>query len=534
MGCSGQEVLGPPFLYAPEKYAVSFIWKVNGTIIPLVLSSPLFWFVMLAHGAFLLCFRYFDEPYLPWKAALVPSSLLTFLLVTFVNQCFERYFTLYRFCVGLHGSVMEWSALVKLEFGHMSSNYKWNVLRLLLGALQVHYALLGGDSVTDEDGFVIKGISDDEWRAIRTRNLLSRDEIARLRAFAGFKPFLPVGWALAEVKAGLLGVDAAAAVGTSLGKDLAAREVFSAFREVAFKFRTESSSTFALLNAPVPFAYFHVLKLLMVLSLLIISYALIDLLAGEALLSYIVFGLSSLVMIGLSELAIAMSDPFGDDQADFNLEAFLESVYDNAVGFLTEDRSLRHSGLPVEMHNPLDEPWLRRWSNDPSIGLFDRRATPSGTPRMDNAEENATASHDDTLPPPHLDAPSAACLPAAAAPAADGESHAYSSVTATAPTAADTSTSGDRPSSTGWALSAPKDLPSSSPFATGGGVGGDGGGGHGHGHSAAGPGASPARRKPIGGVNGGGQNTRKGGNCNSPSQRKVAARGARPPGHTLV
>ena len=137
--------------------------------------------------------------------------------------------------------------------------------------LQVHYALLGGDSVTDEDGIVRKGISDDEWRAIRTRNLLSRDEIARLRAYAGFKPFLPVGWALAEVKAGLLGIDATAAAGTSLGKDLAAREVFSAFRDVAFKFRTESSSTFALLNAPVPFAYFHVMKLLMVLSLLLIS-----------------------------------------------------------------------------------------------------------------------------------------------------------------------------------------------------------------------------------------------------------------------
>ena len=136
MGGSGQDVLGPPFLYAPEECAVSFIWKVNGTIIPLVLSSPLFWFLMLAHGGFLLVFKYFDEPYLEWRAALVPSSLLTFLLVTFVNQCFERYFTLYKHCVGLHGSVMEWSALVKLEFGHMSSNYKWNVLRLLLSALQ--------------------------------------------------------------------------------------------------------------------------------------------------------------------------------------------------------------------------------------------------------------------------------------------------------------------------------------------------------------------------------------------------------------
>jgi hypothetical protein len=104
----------------------------------------------------------------------------------------------------------------------------------------------------------------------------------------------------------------------------------------------------------------------------------VELVDGQVVLSSIVFALTSLVMVGLSEIAIAMSDPFGEDQADFNLEAFLAATYDNAVGFLTEDRSLHSYGLPEGMDNPLDEAnsHLRRWANDASAGLVDRRATP--------------------------------------------------------------------------------------------------------------------------------------------------------------
>jgi hypothetical protein len=205
---------------------------------------------------------------------------------------------------------MEWAALVKLEFTHLDLATQWNVLRLMLGALQVHYALLGGDEV-DEDGVARKGISDDEWRAIRTRHLLSRDEIGRLSAYSGFKPFLPVGWALAEVKNILLSMsgERSGERKTALGDDMAVRAVFGSFCDVAFRFRSHSSATFNLLNAPVPFAYFHVMKLLLLLSLLIISYALIELLHGETVLSSIVFALISLVMVGLSEIAIVSAAP---------------------------------------------------------------------------------------------------------------------------------------------------------------------------------------------------------------------------------
>ena len=85
---------GPPFLYEPSQFGFSFIWRWQATILPLVAASPLFWFLMLAHSGGIALYRYSDgnEPLLDWRAAVVPSGLLTFSLDTFGNQCYERYF----------------------------------------------------------------------------------------------------------------------------------------------------------------------------------------------------------------------------------------------------------------------------------------------------------------------------------------------------------------------------------------------------------------------------------------------------------
>ena len=299
------DIYGPPFLYDPGTYGLSFLLKWQGTILPLVFTSPLFWGLQTMHGLLLAMYWHFgeDEPALDWKAAVIPSSLLTFLLVSYSNQCFARYFQLYQHCTGLHSAVMDWAVLLKLEFGHMDTAFQWNCLRLLLGALQVHYALLGGDDV-DEHGRLCKGVSTDEWRAIRTRNLLTRAEIERLQDYAGFIPCLPIGWALAEIKGGVLGVDAPGAIESSHELLGPKRVLLNQFGAIAGRFRDHSMSTFDILNAPVPFAYFHVMKLLLLLSLLIISYALIELLHGEVVMSFTIFFLMCLVMVGLSEIAI--------------------------------------------------------------------------------------------------------------------------------------------------------------------------------------------------------------------------------------
>lgn len=103
---------------------------------------------------------------------------------------------------------------------------------------------------------------------------------------------------------------------------------------------------------------------------------------GHSFLSSIVFVLSCLVMIGLSEVAIAMSDPFGDDESDFDLNAFLEKVYNNATAFLRDNHDtlgMLASKLPLGMLNPLDpaNAHMATWceGDDSLNGLVDRRKT---------------------------------------------------------------------------------------------------------------------------------------------------------------
>jgi len=47
-------------------------------------------------------------------------------------------------------------------------------------------------------------------------------------------------------------------------------------------------------------------------------------------------------MLGLQEIAVAMSDPFGDDDADFDTSRLIAHAYDNVVEYTNE------------VHNPND------------------------------------------------------------------------------------------------------------------------------------------------------------------------------------
>lgn len=44
------------------------------------------------------------------------------------------------------------------------------------------------------------GIDEDEWKLIKSRALLTCDEVKKIKEYEGFKPFLPVTWALGECR----------------------------------------------------------------------------------------------------------------------------------------------------------------------------------------------------------------------------------------------------------------------------------------------------------------------------------------------
>jgi hypothetical protein len=302
----------PALTYNAEVERFRFLFRWRHTVLPMVLSDPIFWMLMAFHMYVLdKQQQMLDEgdslPKLDWKASTLLSSLLTFFVVFYGGNCYNRYYQFYGACTGLVGAMGEWAYLIRAHFDAQPSTVKWNILRLMMASMELQFANLGGADATGS-----KAISEDEWLGIRSRGFLSREEVARLQKYKGSKSFLPAVWALAEVRAALkakLRAKPPAVVAlppsdlappetkgpakkpsasaeheaeSALLHTPAAMQVFEDFEHCVLKFKSHCGASLNLLKMPVPFAYFHVLKLLLIVSLAMTSYALVEVRASAA------------------------------------------------------------------------------------------------------------------------------------------------------------------------------------------------------------------------------------------------------------
>jgi len=96
------------------------------------------------------------------------------------------------------------------------------------------------------------------------------------------------------------------------------------------------------------------------------------------LLSMVVYVMICTITIGLQAVAVAMSDPFGSDDLDFDLETFIKGAYDNSISLIVDQRPAMGDSLPPTMDpdlNPFADndgaKRLRTWA-----GLTDASAKP--------------------------------------------------------------------------------------------------------------------------------------------------------------
>jgi len=375
----------PSLVYNADVERSWFFLRWRHTVMPMVVRDPIFWLAISFHTAILflqkdLLSRGESLPDLDWKASSLLWSLLTFFVVFYGGNCYNRYYQFYGACTGLGGALGEWAYLIRAHFDVSSPVVKWNILRLMLGAMELQLMSLSGSD--DKGG---KGLDAAEWDTIRKHGFLSKDEIIRLQRHKGSKAFLPAIWALSEVRSALKAklqrmpaAKAALAAATTLPssdfvppeskpqpkKPSASAEheaeatllhtpgamaIFEDFEQTVLKFKGHCGVATNLLKMPVPFAYFHVLKLLLMISLFMTSFALIELEHAQFFLSMAVFVVICVIMIGLQAVAVAMSDPFGDDDIDFDLDKFLIGAYDNTIAIVTDQRTAMHDRLPADM-----------------------------------------------------------------------------------------------------------------------------------------------------------------------------------------
>merc|ERR1712187_65853 len=73
-----------------------------------------------------------------------------------------------------------------------------------------------------------------------------------------------------------------------------------------------------------PFQYFHIMNLMLMLNLALWAYALA---IQDSEFAPIIFLFVQLMFQGLRELSVALSDPFGDDATDFPINDWLSQLY---------------------------------------------------------------------------------------------------------------------------------------------------------------------------------------------------------------
>jgi len=345
--------------------------KLRGTMVPMVLGNVAFYLFCTLHAGLLVlarlpqanqtgvdcslgannegCEPMFDLPEMAYSVISTITGLLTFFIVFYGSQCYGRFNTFYGHCVGISGNVMNFVALVRNHFP-ADPNVQWNATRLLLASMHIQYYTLNESSGG-------AAIDPEEWDKIIKRSLLKANEIEILKTYTGYKPFLPLVWALAEVEDALL-PKIKGANATNDEKRMISEEryrvsdLLSNFRELCFTFRGHCGQINNWLKQPVPFPYFHVLTLLLVLDMSLISYGLATMLSTSIPFAVLVYVVILLAFLGLKEVAVAMSDPFGDDAIDFDLEAMLSASYKNAVALLRDTRTSDGEDMG-ELLNPI-------------------------------------------------------------------------------------------------------------------------------------------------------------------------------------
>jgi predicted membrane chloride channel (bestrophin family) len=167
----------------------------------------------------------------------------------------------------------------------------------------------------------------------------------------------------------------------------------------AYAFRGHCGQIVNELKNPVPFPYYQALDVFILIDLVMVSYGLLSnnldgamplvschgshsvcshtsplqsctltlshcgvcptaycTFVGALQVSIPIFVTYATTFIGVKEIGKAMSDPFDDDEIDFDLEAMLTATYDNALWLLTHEHQPLGADVSRLPKNPLRDP----------------------------------------------------------------------------------------------------------------------------------------------------------------------------------
>eukprot|EP00271_Cylindrocystis_brebissonii_P020502 TRINITY_DN6815_c0_g2_i1.p1 TRINITY_DN6815_c0_g2~~TRINITY_DN6815_c0_g2_i1.p1 ORF type:complete len:460 (+),score=89.09 TRINITY_DN6815_c0_g2_i1:130-1509(+) len=295
--------------------------RLSGTGLELALGRPDFWILMIFHTV--LAVVYYSsggqvvtnkagdgKPTAPgWPPVSIgllafPGTLITFAIVFFLGQTYDRYLTQYHRITLTFGYLGELLAMLRVHMGdHASAKgrvVRHQLCKTIIALYLMVFANLPYNRACRVDHWAW-------WYCIRF-NILTPTQVAEL------KPLQAMG--NGNVLYNEIGTWFARGVWAQQSREVFNDDTAYLFMKQLWKVRVNLDALYTFPSGPVPFAYYQLLNFLTTIYLFLLSYTFVF---AAPYWSIPVFFLILVGLVGIRELGNSMSNPLGSDKMDISV-----------------------------------------------------------------------------------------------------------------------------------------------------------------------------------------------------------------------
>mmetsp|Transcript_9128 Transcript_9128/g.21674 ORF Transcript_9128/g.21674 Transcript_9128/m.21674 type:complete len:557 (-) Transcript_9128:162-1832(-) len=321
--------------YYPHESALRSLLRWHYTLTSSVFAMAEFWLYLTAAGGvmFLMDTGYVHLPAgvagLDVFKLLSPQlSITIFAVVFYNNRCYSRYMSLYQTCVEIDVSAKQFVSELVIHFGDEPQLANHIVQASKYAMAGIFYFYLSMEDIEPMT---------DTWRVLQSKGLLTQADEDAIREYPGTVFTLLLHWSSYIVK------DAVRILRPNAGAKTYTPPELSALSNRMYNMIDNMASSAlrvrSIQNMPVPFSYFHLLNILISLTVFATGIGCLILVeahdAPSYCLAFLPYSVVTFVLLALRQLSGELADPFGKDDLDFPIADFMRHIYDNVVALQT-------------------------------------------------------------------------------------------------------------------------------------------------------------------------------------------------------
>jgi len=308
---------GMGFYYDPSVGPLSTATTIASTVVPHVLRRREFWLFFTLHISIYTAYNLgyltsandkTQHTYIEWNNVKVITALTSFFEVFYTNQCWTRYVHLYResrqLLTNLHDLVFE-LRLYLSKVDSYGQSVCWLSARYAVLAVELYFLEMRRLGEDREWAW----LSDKDWQELISKKLVYPEERSYLATLNK------------EQRRSVLLSKSAEVAKRGVEKSRLPNNVLKSVVSTLEMIREEMQEVADTVDLPIPFQYFHILNMMVCMNTVVWAYAMG---ITHSIFGPVVYYFAALIFLGMLELGSQLSNPFGQDEVDFPVAAWLK------------------------------------------------------------------------------------------------------------------------------------------------------------------------------------------------------------------